>query len=46
MSSETRQGQALARAAVIGLTRNIERPFNVHAWHQSRRDGAVNGSQD
>jgi len=46
MSSKARQGQAFACAAVISMTRNVERPFEIHAWRRGRRDEAVNGSQD
>ena len=37
------------REAVINLTRNIERPFNIHAWRRGKRiedvgvTGAVGG---
>ncbi len=32
-----------ACAAVISLTRKIERPFNIHAWRRGRRDETANG---
>ncbi len=35
--ARVRSGAVFVREAVIGMTRNIEKPFNIHAWRRGRR---------
>ena len=35
--ARVRSGAVYVREAVISMTRNIERPFNIHAWRRGRR---------
>jgi general secretion pathway protein K len=35
--ARVRSGAVFVREAVIGMTRNIEKPFNIRAWRRGRR---------
>ena len=35
--ARVRSGAVFVREAVISMTRNIEKPFNIHAWRRGRR---------
>ena len=35
--ARVRSGAVFVREAVIGMTRNIERPFAIHAWRRGKR---------
>ena len=35
--ARVRSGAIFVREAVISMTRNIERPFNIHAWRRGKR---------
>jgi general secretion pathway protein K len=39
--ARVRSGAVFVREAVISMTRNIERPFNIHAWRRGKREGAA-----
>ncbi len=39
--ARVRSGAVFIREAVISMTRNIERPFNIHAWRRGKREAAA-----
>ncbi len=39
--ARVRSGAIFVREAVVSMTRNIERPFNIHAWRRGKREAAA-----
>ncbi len=41
VEARVRSGAVFVREAVISVTRNIERPFDIHAWRRGKREAAA-----